>query len=646
MAAEETSLEEITSLISVPITNCDVPDPKKIETEFVYNFYVEGEDISYNPEPTSPIPYDIGLIDRETVERIETRERGALSARVPRYIRIKISPFLSDISQLVPGEISEELLSALRNSSGRSRAYTPESEIENAYGARQSNIDTDAQRRIQTEIYRVASSLLDKANPASEYSDQMVAMSLNGLLSDDIDAAIIMDALSDNTVKGYQFVNSISGKRYSRFDLRQSTQVLSKVNAGGYRDLTTQVVTSNPFSANYHSDLLGSAADPSERNWLLNSSLFRSYNSFADGDLESLQPSMTMLDSTDELSAPSRESLTALGYPTIKHAGYVIEKIGLSPTGVQERFDDLVTLNPDVTEFIDPLVKYGYSYTYRARQLFIAKFLQTLPSDESAADYRYRVATVAIASSTPAPSTTRAIEVTPPNPPGTLICSFIYKTGNGIRLDWSKPSNPTRDIKKYQVFRRAGFLEPYQLIAEYDFTDPGYTMFEQREVIDPSLVVLSDAPVYTHIDRDFSRTSSYMYCIVSIDAHGFTSGYGTQVMATFDKGTNMLNTRVVSRAGAPKAYPNYFVDPTELEEFGSDRLIEDVIKDSGHSRMRVYFNPDAYRVGSDEDGTESQPTVLSTDRGLYKFQIINLDRQLSKTLTIRVRPDQSLAGLL
>lgn len=646
MAAEETSLEEITSLISVPITNCDVPDPRKIEAEFVYNFYVAGEDVSYNPEPTSPIRYDVGLIDRETVDRIETRERGSLSARVPRYVRLKVSPYLSGITSLIPGEIPEELLSLIRNSHGRSRAYTAESEVENAYCVRQSTIDATAQRRVQSEIYRVAESLIEKASPSAEYSDQMVAMTLNGLLSDDVDAAIVMDALSDNTVKGYQFVNQVSGKRYSRFDLRQSTQVLAKVNAGGYRDLTTQMATSNPFSSNFYSDLLGSAADSYDRNWLLDSSIFRSFSSFSDGDLESLQPNMTILDITDERTAASREALAALGYPTIKHAGYVVEKLGVSPDGDQEKFDDLIALNPDVTEFIDPLVKYGYTYTYRARQLFVVKFLQVLPSDEAIADYRYRVVTVAIASSSPAPATIRAFETSPPKPPGTLICSFIYKAGNGLRLDWSRPTNPTRDIKKYQVFRRSNFLEPYQLIAEYDFTDPDYTMFERREFVDPSLIVSVGLPTYSHVDREFSRVSSYMYCVASIDAHGLTSGYGTQVMASFDRGSNTLVTRIVSQAGAPKAYPNYFVDPTELEEFGSDRLIEDVIKDSGHGRMRVYFNPDAYRVGSDEDGTETQPIVLSTQRGEYKLQVVNLDRQISKVLTIRVQPDLSLSGLI
>ena len=645
MAAEETSLEEITSLVSVPITNCDVPDPVSVTAEFVYNFYVEGEDVEYTPQPTSPISYEDGLVDRENIDRIEARERGALSARVPRYIKVSVKTYLDGIGPLEPGEISSDLLELLRKQSGRTKSYSVESEVENAFTSRVSVVDSGARRRIQSELYRIAAALIKAQGPTTEYSDQMIAMTLNGLLSDDIDAAILMDALSDNEDKGYRFVNEITGKRYSRFDLKSATRHLAKINAGGYRDLTTQVVAANPFSSNFESDLLSAAAPPSGRNWLLNEDLFPTYGGMSAEDLETLRPNLQILDISEPKSVQTRQAMVNLGYPTIKHAGYIIEKVGTSPEGAQERFEDYVTVNPNITELIDPLVKYGHTYTYRARQLFIVRILQAEP-DTATGGFSYRIVTAGIASSSPSPAIVRAVETTPPNPPGTLICSFIYKAGNGIRLDWAMPSNPTRDIKKYQVFRRKGFLEPYQVIAEYDFTDQGYTQFDQRESIDPSLVRRVSAPVYSHVDREFNRESSYMYCVASIDAHGLSSGYGTQVLCTFDRLSNSLSARIVSRAGAPKAYPNYYIDPTELEEFGSDRLVEDVIKDSGHGRMRIYFNPDAYRVGSDEDGTEAQPIVLSTDRGTYKFQVINLDRQISKTLTVNVKGDRSLDGIL
>ena len=646
MATEETLLEDITSLASVPITNCNVPDPRSVEAEFVYNFYVDGEDVSYTPQPTSPISYESGLVDRKTIDEIEQKERGSLSARVPRYMRLKIAPFLDGIEPLTEGEISNEFFETLRTPVGRTKAYSLESDVENRYGAKIMAVDAGARRRVQSELYRIASALIEAQSPNSEYSDQMIATTLNNLLSDDVDAAIMMDALSDNQIKGYRFVNQITGKNYSRFDLKESIRVLSKVNADGYRSVTTQQVVSNPFSNNFLSDLLGSAADSSEKNWVLDKSIFGTFTGFNDASLGSLQPILSAPEVSNERIAESRDAIVSLGYPIIKHAGYIIEKIGTSPSGIQERFDDIVALNPTVTEFIDPLVKYGYTYTYRARQLFIVKIIAENPGDEDTGSYRYNIVTAAIASSSPAPATIRAIETTPPNPPGTLVCSFIYKTGNGIRLDWSRPSNPTRDIRKYQIFRRKGILEPFQLIAEYDFTDPAYTQFDQREVVNPSLITRSPIPVYSHVDREFSRESSYIYAVASVDAHGLTSGYGTQILATFDRFSNTLNTSIISRSGAPKPYPNYYVDPTKLEEFGSDRLVEDVIKDSGHGKMRIYFNPDAYRIASDDDGTQNDPIVLSTERGTYRFQVINLDRQVSKVLTVDISKDRSLGDVL
>jgi hypothetical protein len=643
--SDESSLGEITSLVSVPITNCDVPDPTSIEAQFVYNFYVEGEDVDYAPEPTAPFDYADGLIDRENIDRIEAKERGALSARVPRYIRLRISKFLDGIEPLEEGELSRDLLELLVSQSGRSKGYSVESEVENEFNSRLSVVDVDVRQRVQSELYRIATSLIEAQSVTSEYSDQMIAMTLNGLMSDDIDASILMDALSDNEIKGYRFVNQITGKRYSRFDLKSSVRHLSKVSASGYRDLTTQVVSSNPFTSNFISDLLGSAAPPESRNWLLDPAVFPTYGGMDGEEVENLRSTLQVLSVSDARYVASRQAMINLGYPTIRHVGYVIEKVGTAPDGTQERFRDYVSVNPDVTEFIDPLVKYGYTYTYRARQLFIAQILQVDDSD-TREGYKYRIVTAGIASSSPTPAVTRAVETIPPRPPGTLICSFIYKSGNGIRLDWARPTNPTRDIKKYQVFRRKSLLDPYQLIAEYDFTDPGYTQFDQRETVDPSLVRRSNIPVYSHVDREFNRESSYMYCVASIDAHGLSSGYGTQVMCTFERFSNALATRIISRSGAPKAYPNYYVDPTELEEFGSDRLVEDVIKDSGHGRMRLYFNPDAYRVGSDEDGSETQPIVLSSERGVYKFQIINLDRQESRVLTVNINKDSSLSGLI
>jgi len=171
-------------------------------------------------------------------------------------------------------------------------------------------------------------------------------------------------------------------------------------------------------------------------------------------------------------------------------------------------------------------------------------------------------------------------------------------------------------------------------------------MFVKYETVSQSLVRRSDSPVYYHIDPDFSRESSFIYTVASVDAHGFVSSYGTQIQVDFDRFSNKIRTELVSQPGAPRAYPNYYVNPTMLEQFGSDRLIEDAIKDSGHATARVYFDPTIFKVSSDDSNNQTDPGILPLSKGKYVFQILNLDRQISKNLNIEIAPDDALSSIM
>jgi len=631
---------EISSLISVPATYCNVPDPFAVNAEFVYNFYVEDEDKNVTPQPTSPIDYKLGLIDKDTLDSIETKERGSLSARVPRYNRIRITTNLAGIDPVEKGEISNEIVQRIL-----SKTYNIEGRISNTYIGSLVLSDDGVKQRLQELIYRISTAIMQNGGLEGQMSDVDIAKEIDRITSDDIDVTTVLDALSDNTIKGVRFSNQISGERYSRIDEKSALRYYTKFNADGYRRITQDISTSNPFSYFFESDLLDKASDYEKKNPLTRDNILPSFESNGTDNIENLQPNMQILTVSSDLFASSRSSLASLGYPTIKHIGYIIEKTGVSSAGQYTSYDDIISLNPNISEFIDPNVIYGHTYFYNARQLYIVKFAQ-ITDLSSSGEIKYNIVTAAIASSTPKPATIKCIENNTPLPPGTLICNFIYKEGNGIRLDWAKPSNPTRDIKKYQVFRRASIRDAFEIIAEYDFTDEGYTMFDQRESIDPALVTRVQAPQYSHIDPNFTRETSFIYAIGSVDAHGFTSNYGTQIQVEFDRFSNKAISRIVSQAGAPKAYPNYYVDPTELEEFGSDRLIEDVIKDSGHGLMRLYFDPTAYSVASDDDGTQVEPSVLSKSRGKYVFQVLNLDRQISKNLSVSIESDGSLSSVI
>ena len=648
-------MPDITSLISVPMTVVNVPDPISVSARFIYNFYVKDEDRSFTPQPTTPIDYNEGIIDIETVDIIETKERGALTARVPRYNLITISPqtFTSDddpanpgIRAIERGDLSPAEVQFIKNSEPGRTNYNVEGTVSNQFMAQSVFSDIGVKSRLQAELYRISSFLIENGDALGFTSDFDIAMALNDLTPPDIDASSILDALADTSDQGIDFVNEIKEKPYSRVDSKASLSYPVKQNAEWYRNSTRRRAQANPFGKYFISDLLGGFAPASMRNNLLNSALFPSFGSITQTEVDEMLPNI--IAETLDPEPRVAESILEIAnsqFPVVEHVGFIVEKSSRAPDGTLQQFPDFISTNPNSSEFIDPNVKYGHTYFYKARQLYRVRLAQV---EDIRPDGRveYRTYTSFIASRTPTPAVVTAEETTPPKPPSTLLGSFVYKVGNGLRLEWARPSNPTQDIKKYQVFRRKGINEPFQLIAQYDFSDPGYTMDRQQEAIDDSLVHKIDAPRNYHVDYDFSRESTYIYCIASVDAHGFVSNYGTQMQFSFDRFSNELRVKKLSRSGAPRSYPNYYVDPTELEEFGSDRLVEDVIKDSGHSTMRIYFDPTAYRYANESDGTRSDPIVLGKSRGNYKLQIVNLDRQVSRDLTIEIAGENNLPDLL
>ena len=111
----------------------------------------------------------------------------------------------------------------------------------------------------------------------------------------------------------------------------------------------------------------------------------------------------------------------------------------------------------------------------------------------------------------------------------------------------------------------------------------------------------------------------------------------------------MLKT--ISRAGAPKQYPNFFIDPDEDRNVFVNALTQDTIKSSNFSNLVVYFDPDAmrYRESADAGAGVTKDAfavkVSETESplpdgapeltgGVYKMLLVNTDRQKSKVLEI------------
>jgi hypothetical protein len=145
------------------------------------------------------------------------------------------------------------------------------------------------------------------------------------------------------------------------------------------------------------------------------------------------------------------------------------------------------------------------------------------------------------------------------------------------------------------------------------------------------------------MDPDFSRSSDYIYAIAAIDAHGLSSGYSAQTRISFDKTRNELKLRNVSAVGAPKQYPNFFVDPELDENTFTNSLTQDSMQSSKKHSMRIYFEPDALRYSSTTGAAQPETSSLVSleDSASYKLLLLNVDRQKSVTIELKVEDRRS-----
>ena len=126
--------------------------------------------------------------------------------------------------------------------------------------------------------------------------------------------------------------------------------------------------------------------------------------------------------------------------------------------------------------------------------------------------------------------------------------------------------------------------------------------------------------------KNSQRDSTYIYALCSIDAHDFSSNYSQQFAMSFDRYKNKLVKQLISPSGAPKAYPNFYLLPGIGVGVGNTNLTVDAMKDSSHTQMKIYFDPEYLGVRNSE-GKPLRLIDTDSNGALYKLQIINVDRQ-------------------
>lgn len=346
-------------------------------------------------------------------------------------------------------------------------------------------------------------------------------------------------------------------------------------------------------------------------------------------------------------NAPETNSLTP-SIATIK--GYLIYKYRKDINGLVK--DTVFYVNDgQKNSFIDTQVLYGKTYVYTISVVAELDLLGKVEDDNNKTTDDYDKLSINL-TSRPASVSVDCIEVAPPPPPADINFLFDY-IARKLIIHWDFPVNPQHDIKQFQILRRKRLEEPFELIAQYGFDDTRigendlrYLTGERVDVnnIDSMeqglryLAVQSAQPVYRHIDNDFVidteffETTSFIYALCSVDAHGLISNYSAQYEVKFDPFKNKLFTRVVCDEGSPRAYPNMNL---KIDAF------KDSINVSGDQtkKLSMYFSPEYLSVQS-ELGTQFKvvETVPSTenDNAFYLFQLMNLDNKKSQTIKVKI----------
>lgn len=319
--------------------------------------------------------------------------------------------------------------------------------------------------------------------------------------------------------------------------------------------------------------------------------------------------------------AAETRPVDAHDYPaSMQIVGYIIEKSELTEDGQLRSWPPIIIENPAASTAVDLQVAYGKTYVYTVRT--VAQL-----SVRASVENRDEVSLgIGLVESHRSPrSFVNCVEETPPPAPVDFNVTWSY-THDAPLLHWSFPVNTQRDIKKFQVFRRTTILEPFQLVRELDFDD-SQIRFPNPETPDPSLVEVLDVPSTNFLDREFTRESRFIYALCSVDAHGLTSNYSIQFDVSFDPFKNRIRKSLVATSGAPKSYPNMTL---------RQELFTDTIKSSGHTRLRIAFDPEFLELRDRAGNDLGLITFDNRGGGRYRLQIVNTDVMKEEVVDVRI----------
>ena len=572
---------------SIPSKNAailDVPDVESFSAKFVYNYWTKDEfenGLGSSQAALKQLPSE--SFDASFVEK---------TRRLPRLVKLVWKPVVLN-PDIRPRVSIQANLGKLHSEETFTNADYTTLELQ----------DSGLDLKLKFFADQLAKQLPEFETTQS--ANELIAL-LNRNTSDQVSASFLAEIISDLSRQGvlFQSKGQASDSILGRIkEVALSTRVSNRL-------LVPMITSARTDSVGVFADELG-ASEFLKKMQQIQDIAVASANSniFSPNDFE-----------FEVLSYVGVRPLDTNGHqPVAQSIGYIIEKREVKSDGTEQVYDPIVVEDPRISVTYDGKIRYGSSYFYKIR----AAFLVEARSTEESTSQNLLVSFL-VGSKLTAEVEVQTVEMVPPPPPADFNLAWDFGE-RALRCTWNLPPNSQQDIKYIQLFRRRSISDPFQLIKMWDFNDTN-TIVPLAEYPLPELVVKTPSFVGVFLDREFGKESNYIYAVAAVDAHGLTSNYSMQLQVSFDKFANKLVKKLISISGAPKQYPNAYLN--------ADTFV-DTMKDSGHTTMRVVFNPEYLKLVKG-DGTDLG--LLKTDRqnGLYRIQLINIDLQSQQTVDVTI----------
>lgn len=575
-------------------TIVDVAEPRDLTTKFVYNFFVSDERINDSGETA------VKGIKNDTLQKLI--DSDSLRFEVPRYVEVSFSQV-----NTFGNDFGDAKNQSYLNSFDSSKISSEET-ITNIGFAALRESDESSLPRLKEKFDALSKVMgLNFEDP-----DQSKNLS-NAMNIPQEDVQSVLSPLSND-----RFV--VNAKKdatpVSPFQKSTEARVISQINKRLLGAACNSADDASPLSRVETVNV----ADKIVKEFFSVAQQF----SFADEDIEPILQPINMQKTSEK---PRLLGISAIGY--------LLTRRRIGDDGRNQQIKTFFLPGSENTKYLDSEIVYGASYSYDVRAVYRIDAIVEGKNQAVKLSEKSRQRIEFLLASRPSPtSRVKTEEFEPPIEPDAVFYNFNYEKDRGLVVKWQVPSGKSRDVKYFQVFRRKNIYEPFSCIAQLDFDDSVIRTLLPEQVKQERVYSFSGIRTF-HEDKDFTRDSKFIYAVCAIDAHGLSSGYSVQTEVSFSKIKNSLLLKSISRSGAPKQYPNFYVDPRMDDNIAVDSFSQDAIFDSGHSKMSVYFTPDARIIRSADKNVENV-FCTNSQNGAYSFHFINLDLQKSDTITIGI----------